>query len=527
MASKVLSITVGNDYTKISEILFSSHKIVNVYFSTSIPTPKDCVDDGQIRDVKALADAIRGVIYDAGILTKDVIFTIQSNKIISKEVVAPFMKEARIMDYINTNATEYFPVNIEEYVFTYSILENILDGSEKKYRMMVMAAPVGMVEKYYDVAQQLELKILSLDYVGNSTLQLIRLQIDEAPTLVIQMGDESTIISILENNVLQLMRSVPYGRATVANALVEKKDITYEEAMNKIANERVLKESFSDGDYVTDSLKYLANNISRVMDYYTTKHTSNTIEKAVLIVEGKPIRALETLLSYEIGMKVNKIEELNQVIAEPSLNLPLAELTSYLSNIGCILKPVNFIPRSAAVKTKKSSDGKILKYSIFVAVAVSAVLVAIPLVQNFSKKSENKQIKQDIDKVKSIQEVVNTYYNAKDKYTDMATFEAMAKSPDDDLGKFIEFLIEEMPSDIELSSLSVANGYVTMSCTGSSKQTLAQFLSTLKKQSNISGVLCSSVSESQGEGGAITASYTIVCSFTEFPVETETEEEAE
>lgn len=525
MASKVLSVTVGNDYTKISELMFSSHKIVNVYFSTTIPTPKDCVDDGQIRDVKALADAIKGVIYDAGILTKDVIFTIQSNKVISKEVVAPFMKEARIMDYINTNATEYFPVNIDEYVFTYNILENILDGSEKKYRMMVMAAPVGMVEKYYDVATQLELKILSVDYVGNSTLQLIKLQIDEAPTLVIQMGDESTIISILENNVLQLMRSVPYGRATVANAIVEKNDITYEEAMEKIANERVLKESFAVGDYVTDSLKYLANNISRVMDYYTTKHTSNTIEKAVLIVEGKPIRALETLLSDEIGMKINKIEELNQVIAEPSLNLPLAELTSYLSNIGCVLKPVNFISRSATVKTKKSSDSKIFIYSILASVVVSAVLVAIPLVKNISKKSENKQILSDIDKVKPIQQVVDTYYNAKDKYTDIATFDAMAKSNNDDLGKFIEFLSDKMPSDIEIASLSVMNGNVTMSCSGNSKQTLAQFISTLKKQSNISGVTCSSVSESQNEDGAITASYTIVCSFTKFPVETEEEAE--
>lgn len=527
MASKVLAITVGNDYTKISEILFSSHKIVNVYFSTSIPTPKDCVDDGQIKDVKALAEAIKGVIYDAGILTKDVIFTIQSNKIISKEVVAPFMKEARIMDYINTNATEYFPVNIEEYVFTYSVLETILDENEKKYRMMVMAAPVGIVEKYYDVAEQLELKVLSLDYVGNSTLQLIRLQIDESPTLVIQMGDESTIISILENNVLQLMRSVPYGRATVANALVEKKEISYEEAMNKIATERVLKESFADGDYVTDSLKYLANNISRVMDYYTTKHTSNTIEKAVLITEGKSIRALETLLSYEIGMKVSKIEELNQVIAEPSLNLPLAELTSYLSNIGCILKPVNFIPRSAVAKTKKSSDGKILKYSIFAAIAISAVLVAVPLVQNISKKSENKQLKNDINRIKSIQDVVNTYYTAKDKYTDVATFQAMASSPDDDMIKFIQFLEEKMPSDIGISGLSISNGYVTMSCTGNSKETLAQFLTTLKKQSNITGVSCNSISESQNEDGAITASYTVVCSFSKFPVEVETEEEAE
>ena len=210
-----------------------------------------------------MATAIRDELRKGEIITKDVIFAIQSNKIISKEIVAPYMKEARLMEYIVTNATEYFPVNIDEYVFTYSILENIIDVSEKKYRLMVMAAPMGIVERYYDVADMLELRVLDLDYVGNSTLQLMRLQIDDSPTLSIQMGDEATIISIFNKNVLQLMRSVPYGRSTVANAIAEKRDISYEEALTVLDNERVLKESFSDGDYITGSLKYLANNISR------------------------------------------------------------------------------------------------------------------------------------------------------------------------------------------------------------------------------------------------------------------------
>ena len=54
MASTVLAITVGNDTTKISEVMYSSHRIVRVSYSNTIPTPKDCVEDGQIRDPKEL-----------------------------------------------------------------------------------------------------------------------------------------------------------------------------------------------------------------------------------------------------------------------------------------------------------------------------------------------------------------------------------------------------------------------------------------------------------------------------------------
>ena len=407
MASKVLTITIGNDYTKISEVLYSSHKLVHVYFSKSIPTPQDCVEDGQIRDVPAVANAIKETIYNEGILTKDVIFSIQSNKIVSKEILIPHMKDNLIMGYINTNATEYFPVNIDEYVFTYSTLETVLDEDEKKIRMMVMAAPVGIVERYYDIAELLELNVKAVDYVGNSTLQLVKMQVDEAPTLIIQMGDDNTVISILEDKVLQMMRAVPYGRSTVANALMEKKEISYAEAMEKLSTERVLKESFTDNDYVTDSLKYLASNISRVMDYYTSKNPSTTIEKAILITEGKPIRAIETLFSYELGMKVNKLEELNRVIADPSLHMSLTELTVYLSNVGCILNPVNFVPRSALIKAKKGSDSRSTIFVLAGAFVIALAVVLVPLIQYLSKNSESKKLKSDIKRIEDITVVVD------------------------------------------------------------------------------------------------------------------------
>ena len=520
MASKVLTITIGNDYTKISEVLYSSHKLVHVYFSKSIPTPQDCVEDGQIRDVPAVANAIKETIYNEGILTKDVIFSIQSNKIVSKEILIPHMKDNLIMGYINTNATEYFPVNIDEYVFTYSTLETVLDEDEKKIRMMVMAAPVGIVERYYDIAELLELNVKAVDYVGNSTLQLVKMQVDEAPTLIIQMGDDNTVISILEDKVLQMMRAVPYGRSTVANALMEKKEISYAEAMEKLSTERVLKESFTDNDYVTDSLKYLASNISRVMDYYTSKNPSTTIEKAILITEGKPIRAIETLFSYELGMKVNKLEELNRVIADPSLNMSLTELTVYLSNVGCILNPVNFVPRSALLKAKKGSDSRSTIFVLAGAFVIALAVVLVPLIQYLSKNSESKKLKSDIKRIEDITVVVDKYHTAKDKYDDVNAFMLYASDPNDDILKFINFLEEEMPSDISITSLSIASGEVTMVCKGSSKETVAAFIVTLKNQSNISGVECNTITEAVDENDVATVTYAISCRFAKFPEKT-------
>lgn len=520
MASKVLTITIGNDYTKISEVLYSSHKLVHVYFSKSIPTPQDCVEDGQIRDVPAVANAIKETIYNEGILTKDVIFSIQSNKIVSKEILIPHMKDNLIMGYINTNATEYFPVNIDEYVFTYSTLETVLDEDEKKIRMMVMAAPVGIVERYYDIAELLELNVKAVDYVGNSTLQLVKMQVDEAPTLIIQMGDDNTVISILEDKVLQMMRAVPYGRSTVANALMEKKEISYAEAMEKLSTERVLKESFTDNDYVTDSLKYLASNISRVMDYYTSKNPSTTIEKAILITEGKPIRAIETLFSYELGMKVNKLEELNRVIADPSLNMSLTELTVYLSNVGCILNPVNFVPRSALIKAKKGSDSRSTIFVLAGAFVIALAVVLVPLIQYLSKNSESKKLKSDIKRIEDITVVVDKYHTAKDKYDDVNAFMLYASDPNDDILKFINFLEEEMPSDISITNLSIASGEVTMVCKGSSKETVAAFIVTLKNQSNISGVECNTITEAVDENDVATVTYAISCRFAKFPEKT-------
>ena len=99
------------------------------------------------------------------------------------------------MEYIVTNATEYFPVNIEDYVVAHSALETVVgeDGAKNR-RVLVVAVPQQMLQTYYEVASVAGLTVQSIDYIGNAMLQLIKTQTNQnTTTMVIQLGSESTV----------------------------------------------------------------------------------------------------------------------------------------------------------------------------------------------------------------------------------------------------------------------------------------------------------------------------------------------
>ena len=199
--------------------------------------------------------------------------------------------------------------------------------------------------------------------------------------------------------------------------------------------------------------------------------------------------------------------------------MSLTELTVYLSNVGCILNPVNFVPRSALVKAKKGSDNRSTIMVLAGSFVIALAIVLIPLIQYLGKNSDSKHLKSDIKKIEDITIVVDKYHTAKDKFDDVNTFMTYASDNNDDLLKFINFLEDEMPSDISITNFSVTSGAVTMTCKGSSKETVAAFIVKLKSQSNINSVECNSITESVDDNDVATVTYTISCNFTKFPVE--------
>ena len=219
-------------------------------------------------------------------------------------------------------------------------------------RLMVVAAPEEIIESYYTLAERLEMKLECIDYAGNSTLQLIRQQVEEAPNIVIQVNKATTVVNIMKKGILQMQRTIPYGKNVLINAVMDEKQIPEAGAEELVKHEKLIHSSF-DGDQVTDSLRYMVANLSRVVDYYTTRNQDSPLDKAYLITDGVQILGLLDLLSNELNIPIVMMDELKNVTGSKYYELPENHLMNYLENLGTVIEPINFVSRKHIATAQK------------------------------------------------------------------------------------------------------------------------------------------------------------------------------
>jgi type IV pilus assembly protein PilN len=400
---------------------------------------------------------------------------------------------------------------MDEYIIQYTVLEKVEDQGQEKIKLMVAAVPSEVVESYYGLAKALGLKVAFVDYAGNSTYQIMKQQIGPEVSLVIQVENDGTVINIFKDNVLQLQRNVPYGKSMLVNAVMEKYGLKYEAATTKLQNETLLHSRF-DGDEVTESLRYMASNINRVIDYYVSRNRLS-IQKAYLIGHSTSIKGFATLLSNELNMPIEKVERLKNIALDKKAYVEEATLTSYVTNLGAVIDPVDFIPKRLIESGARKENTKTLIVGFVGALVVSALLVLIPLVQVVALNAEIGSLNKSIKKLSIINDVVNEYYSAKDKYNDIAAFAALTSDSDDALQDFVDYLEKSMPSDITIQSFNVASGAITVNGTAGSKSSVAKFIQELQKNSSVLNVDAPTITETKDNAGTIEVTFSLSCTF--------------
>lgn len=514
--NRYLTINFNNEFIKVCEVSKTNKGLV-VHKAFSIPTPARAYRDGVIRDRNAIAKELTIVLQRHGITTTNVIYTISSTKIATKEVIIPYVAPKKIASIIRMNATEYFPVNIDEYIIESSVLEvieNPDNKKDKKLKLMVAAVPSKMIEEYYDFSSTMGLKIVAIDYLGNSTLQLLKLQPDVDSSIMIQIENDATIISVFEKDVLQLQRTVPYGKTMIVNAVMERRKIfNYEVALDILQKEQLIHPEF-DGDDITESLKYLISNVSRIMDYQVSRNSNKPIDKAYIVGNATYILGLEELFRNSLNAPVESISFLKGVMADKKTYVEETTLTTYIANIGAVISPIDFAPKAVTEgKTKGSMDFDQMKLVLGLAVAGAALLIVIPYVQMTMAKSEMESAKTRLDGIISIEGVMDDYYTVKAQYEDVNTFRLMTINNNDVICQFITDLENVMPKGVQIVEMNIENGIVEIKGEAFNKYAVAKFIQQVKSIDNVSLVFDETIKEDIDDNLNLVATFQFQCAF--------------
>lgn len=464
MANKVLSIYVGNDAIRVAELQNNNNKTVILSNAAEITTPSGSVNDGYLVDITAIAEAIRTSIFGRGFTAKDVIFTIQSKKIASKEIVVPYMKnEKRMKQILQANSSEYFPMsNATDYVFSYSVLENFSDEEGKKTRVSAVAAPADMSRCYNELARELKFKVASIDFFGNSVIQLLQLQMQEGRTdLVLQVENDVTYVNVMRGKTLILQRNIPHGKNAVINSLMDVKKISEKDAKTLLSNEALLDQHVTADEYAM-AVTNLVTGIGKVVEYHRSKNKDDLLQGIKIFGEGSAIAGIEKILERELGAPVEHFETLVGVTIKGQAALTAEEVLRYLPNIGSVIDPMDLCVTEDNV-TGGMGSAEVTKYMIIVFAVVAVGMIAwttVTLVLNNQAKKEKARVEAEIEKIKDIEDIANAYENAQAEYNLVKAFDASTHSDNELLLDFILDLEKLMPKDAVISGLSAQEGDV-------------------------------------------------------------------
>ena len=528
--ARFLSIEAESTQIRVGEVEISGRK-GRMLQCFCVPVPQGSVEDGQIRDTKGLGELLRQQLNERGIRTKKAWFVTGSTRIASREVQIPLVKKSRIQSIIEANATDYFPIDVTKYVMSYIILgitgekgkkgeeaeQKKAADQERQYRLMVYASPKAISTAYYEFAQSAGLTLSGITFTGNTVYQTVQEEYTSGAHILIKVELENTGISIIRDGKLSFQRNINYGIESAVETIRSFPQfgdrLEVQDALQLLSEKKWIYPSL-DGQIgeepdtvkseVTESLRYLVGNISRIMDYYISRNGDVDFESIVLCGMGGQVQGLAELLTQELGQKVELLTKITRY-SVPDTNKNEG-LFLYIAVMDPVKSGLNLMEKTGRkqkeVKETLSGAWVVFGVGALAAVALAAAGVGARIYQTHEQDRLNQRIAEE----QSIEDVYAAYNNAKSQYDNFQSMYAYTNTPNEGLEAFIQEMEEKMPSSITVETFSSTGSQVSFSMRVASKSEAANTLIQLRTFDSLSSVTTTGIDE--GEDGTVTMSVT-------------------
>lgn len=524
MAKKVISIEAGIQWTKVALVDYRK-KNPPVHEAFAFRTPEHAVEDGYIRDKDSLARALKEELVRRQILEKDVVFTLSSSKVVTREVVIPYVKDNKIKGIIDAQSRDYFPMDISGYTISYSKMDVVEDDGKKQLKLLLVAIPDNLLGNYVSFAQLAGLKVETFDYIGNGCIQLMCDSfVDNA--MIIQLEEQATVISILENKKLAFQRVTPYGYGATISAVVdhpilgiddEEKAFDFLLEHNVIFNkpsmpdngdpaQQAINQTQADEAYedLAESLRYHLRIANTALDYYQNQVKQEFVGNVYLVGDGSRFAGIHKLFAQELPLPLQKIDfakiidlrnqngvndqkkagkkkhqDYTDPVMEESSNprQPRAATpVGFLSVIGAAVHPLDAKPKEMQAADSKKNDLHTAYVLLAGSLLLSLLLILGSSVRQLIAHSEHRHLTDQLEALAYVQQTYDESSRVQQEEQVYVTIDDATKTKNEYLLPLIEQLEAELPSAIKVTSMQTDDNLITLNMTADRKITVGQML---------------------------------------------------
>ncbi|MBE6052851.1 MAG: type IV pilus assembly protein PilM [Clostridium sartagoforme] len=342
----VLSIDLGSNTIKLVEGKFSKNKLT-LNKAIQIPTPDGCLADGKILNVQAVVDIVSFLIKENGVKAKDVIFTTNSSSIINRDITIPIVQEDEMETVIRYEIQQYLPINLDDYIIQFIVLDEIVDDIGAKLKVNVTAFPEKMAFAYYSVINTLDLNPYALDVTYNSINKIANYaeytgnkgQVIGGTVAFIDMGATSTNVTIFKNGKLDFTRIIKSGGDNIDYSLSQSLNMSVKSTESvKIKDGNILSYNEEDTLNLTirRSVDEILEELERIIQFYNNKSNSS-IDKIYIYGGMSNLNNINLYMKNKLSIEIVKIDTITNIDIT-SNELINENLGQFLNAIGAIIR---------------------------------------------------------------------------------------------------------------------------------------------------------------------------------------------
>lgn len=332
-----------------------------------VESSADVVRSNAPETINKVVELLKTIVSKSHVTTDRAVAALPAFSVFSSILSLPPMPKSDLAQAVKWEAKKFVPMPLDEMILDWKLLKNIpevdvnqslvsdiekteaekikaedensfvqkkeviVNQAKQNYRVLITAAPKNLVSRYLEIFKKANLKLISLE---TESFALARSLFFGAklPVMIIDIGSLTTAISIIEDGVPILNRSLDVGGATLTQAISTSLNIDRRRAEQFKRDIGIAHTNASSGipKVIERALNPVINEVKYSLNLYQSQ-TAQGIEKVILVGGSAFLPSITDYLSQVLNLNVYVGDPWFRVSYPEDLKLVLEEVGSRLA----------------------------------------------------------------------------------------------------------------------------------------------------------------------------------------------------
>jgi type IV pilus assembly protein PilM len=210
---RVVGLKIGG--SQISAACIANNGSAKLEQIARTPLARGIISGGELRDIPALADALRTFFEQNELPRKGVRLGIASSRIGVRSIELPAIdNEEQFLNAVRFRAQEALPIPLDEAMLDYRVLgDRVAEGGQRLRRVLLVVAHRELVERYIEACRLAGVTLSGIDLEAFALLRAIAQPADreQSALVAVSLGYDRTTLAVSDGRVCEFARMLEWG----------------------------------------------------------------------------------------------------------------------------------------------------------------------------------------------------------------------------------------------------------------------------------------------------------------------------